>query len=255
MDAFKGHKTATQDMLTEFVEVFARLAGSVISSVLSDSQSLVQSAVKTSFPEVGAPARVHHSGKNLVVKTHAQRWKGSKRSQLHRREAEAQLQLNTSRSSGDDDDDSDGAINFEISDNGDNYATKLITQFGGKEVDTSSCLAFAPKTRRGSNNKVIQRDWQVEQADQFIQLEPWAVPCDNSWMTDNPQKWEGFSFYTWESAIEKCVTLGYSMSTQPVLAFVGGFWVLVKGCNLSYHNRDLSQITWVTYNGNLDEIS
>ncbi|CAE7939378.1 carA2, partial [Symbiodinium necroappetens] len=53
-------------------------------------------------------------------------------------------------------------------DNEANYATKLITQFGGKE------------------------------------------------------KWEGYSFYTWESAIEKCVTVGYSMSTQPVLAFVGG---------------------------------
>ncbi|CAE7945520.1 carA2 [Symbiodinium necroappetens] len=214
--------TRMGDMLTEFVEVFAHLAGSVISSVLSDSQSLVQSAIKTSFPEVGAPARVHHSTKNLVVKTHTQRHPGSKRSKLHRGDAEAQLQLNTSRSRGDDDDDSDGAINFEISDNGDNYATKLITQFGGKEVDTSSCLAFAPKTRRGSNSKVTQRDWQVEQADQFIQLEPWAVPCDNSWMTDNPEKWEGYSFYTWESAIEKCVTVGYSMSTQPVLAFVGG---------------------------------
>ncbi|CAE7033098.1 carA2 [Symbiodinium sp. CCMP2592] len=213
--------TRIGDMLTEFVEVFARLAGSVISSVLSDSQSLVQSAVKTSFPEVGAPARVHHSTKNLVVKTHVERWKGRKSKRSSRLQEASQLQLNTSRSEGDDDD-SDGAINFEISDNGDNYATKLITQFGGKEVDTSSCLAFAPKTRRGSNNKVIQRDWQVEQADQFIQLEPWAVPCDNSWMTDNPEKWEGYSFYTWESAIEKCVTVGYSMSTQPVLAFVGG---------------------------------
>ena len=42
------------------------------------------------------------------------------------------------------------------------------------------------------------------------------VPCDNSWMQENPDKWEGYSFYTWESAIEKCVTVSYSMSTQPV---------------------------------------
>ena len=56
---------------------------------------------------------------------------------------------------GDDDDDSDGGITFEIHDNEANYATKLITQFAGKETDTSSCLAFAPKTRRGTNNKAM----------------------------------------------------------------------------------------------------
>ena len=128
----------------------------------------------------------------------------------------------------DDDDDSDGGITFEIHDNADNYATKLITQFGGKEIDTSSCLAFAPKTRRGTNNKVTQRDWQVGAGQDFIQLEPWAVPCDNSWMQENPDKWEGYSaisFYTWESAIEKCVTVSYSMSTQPVLALRWGLGV------------------------------
>ena len=65
-----------------------------------------------------------------------------------------------------------------------NYATKLITQFNGKELDTSSCLAFAPKNKHGSNGQATQADWQVNSNDDFIQLEPWAVPCDNSWMKD-----------------------------------------------------------------------
>ena len=38
---------------------------------------------------------------------------------------------------------------FEVHDNDGNYATKLITQFNGREIDTASCLAFAPKRRTG----------------------------------------------------------------------------------------------------------
>ena len=41
------------------------------------------------------------------------------------------------------------------------YATMLISQFGGDEYDTGSCLAFAPKHRTGTGNTVTQRDWQV----------------------------------------------------------------------------------------------
>ena len=32
----------------------------------------------------------------------------------------------------------------------------------------------------------------------------------------------GYSFYTYESVIEKCAAITYSLSAQPVLAFVGG---------------------------------
>ena len=32
----------------------------------------------------------------------------------------------------------------------------------------------------------------------------------------------GYSFYTYESVIEKCAAITYSMSAQPVIAFVGG---------------------------------
>lgn len=218
------------DMIQEFIEVFAHIATAVINTILKDSSSLIQTAVNSSFPAVGAPPLVHHSGRNLVVKTHAQRRPGSQSSQPAQREAgsgamgavEVDAKRQRAKGGDDDDDDSDGGITFEIHDNEAKYATKLITQFAGKETDTSSCLAFAPKTRRGTNNKVTKRDWQVGPGQDFIQLEPWAVPCDNSWMQENPDKWEGYSFYTWESAIEKCVTVSYSMSTQPVLAFVGG---------------------------------
>ena len=105
---------------------------------------------------------------------------------------------------------------------------KLITQFGGVETDSGSCLAFAPSVRGGPGNTVQPRDWQTpgRQSDnvpsEFVKLEPWAVPCANQWMKDNPSKWEGYSFYTWETPLERCATVVYSLGLQPVLAFVGG---------------------------------
>ena len=103
---------------------------------------------------------------------------------------------------------------------GDVHATKLFTQFSGRETDTSSCLAFAPKTRNG--NGVSKSDWQVDKKDDFLKLEPWAVPCDNAWMKDNVNKWQGYSFYFGQKAIEKCVKVTFAMGMQPVVAFVGG---------------------------------
>ena len=201
------------DMLTQFIEVFAKIAATVVRQVLTDSQSLVQQAVESKFPAAGAPAVLHHSSKNLVIKAHSQRSKTLRRKPLQRNMAALQTEG---------DDDPSGSINFAVHDQEGNYATKLITQFNGKEIDTSSCLAFAPKNKHGTNNQATKADWQVSNPDDFIQLEPWAVPCDNSWMKDNWDKWQGYSFYTWEMSIEKCVTVTYSLAMQPVLAFVGG---------------------------------
>ena len=108
------------------------------------------------------------------------------------------------------------------------HATKLITQFNGRETDTSSCLAFAPKNRRGGG--VSKEDWQVGNQNDFLQLEPWAVLCDNTWMKDNWNRWQGYTFYTQPQAIEKCVTVTFSLGMQPVVAFVGGlqFEILPK---------------------------
>ena len=122
----------------------------------SDCRELKLSSGRSSA--LGAPF-----GRNLVVKTHAQRRPGSQSSQPAQREAgsgamgavEVDAKRQRAKGGDDDDDDSDGGITFEIHDNEAKYATKLITQFAGKETDTSSCLAFAPKTRRGTNNKAM----------------------------------------------------------------------------------------------------
>ena len=39
---------------------------------------------------------------------------------------------------------------------------------------------------------------------------------------DNPNKWQGYSFYIWDTPVERCATVVYSLGLQPVLAFVGG---------------------------------
>ncbi|CAE7661472.1 unnamed protein product, partial [Symbiodinium necroappetens] len=100
--------------------------------------------------------------------------------------------------------------------------------FGGRETDTSSCLAFAPQSRR---SRKTRSDWQVSNKDDFIKLEPYAVPCGVGWMKSNPTKWEGgsdlkpwecpfvatfggYAFYTSELAIEKCLTVTYKMSNK-----------------------------------------
>ncbi|CAE7829158.1 unnamed protein product, partial [Symbiodinium sp. KB8] len=117
---------------------------------------------------------------------------------------------------------------FDMGKSDDVHATKLITQFNGRETDTSSCLAFAPKNRRGGG--VSKEDWQVGNQNDFLQLEPWAVLCDNTWMKDNWNRWQGYTFYTQPQAIEKCVTVTFSLGMQPVVAFVGGlqFEILPK---------------------------
>ena len=207
------------NMLTDFIEVFAQIAATVVKQVLDDSQSLIQRASQSKFPAAGDAPVIHHSGKNLMIKTHSQHPKKRTRSKLPRHEMSA-VQV---QAKGDGDDGGmAGVINFAVHDQEGNYATKLITQFNGKETDTSSCLAFAPKSKHGSNNQATKADWQVDNEGDFIQLEPWAVPCDNSWMKDHWNKWQGYSFYSWEMSIEKCVTVSFSLSAQPVLAFVGG---------------------------------
>ena len=39
---------------------------------------------------------------------------------------------------------------------------------------------------------------------------------------ENWNKWQGFSFYTAKTAVEKCLTVKFSVSLQPVLSFIGG---------------------------------
>ena len=95
-------------------------------------------------------------------------------------------------------------------------------RFNGRETSTGSCLAFAPRSKTGSNNQATEADWQAQTKDDFVQLEPWAVPCGNQWMKDHWDKWQGYSFYSVDTSIEKCLTVTFALNMQPVAAFVGG---------------------------------
>ena len=207
----------------EVIEVFANVAGTVVQKAMEKSTSLVQTASTSKFPAAGEPRVLHHKGSNLVIESHTQhvpaRGDGPPPEM-------AAMQTDARQSQAGDD--PDGAITFGMGKSDDVHATKLITQFNGRETDTSSCLAFAPKNRRGGG--VSKEDWQVGNQNDFLQLEPWAVPCDNTWMKDNWNRWQGYTFYTQPQAIEKCVTVTFSLGMQPVVAFVGGlqFEILPK---------------------------
>ncbi|CAE7256975.1 unnamed protein product [Symbiodinium sp. CCMP2592] len=196
------------DILNNFLGGFAKVAGTVAGKILKGGSSLIQEAALSKFPAVGASPVVHHSGHSLVIKTHS-------------RKNQMKAKMSTLQMRGDDDPPNDG-ISFNLHDEGSNYQSKLVTQFQGYEKDTSSCLAFAPKNKHGANGQATEADWQVQNEDTFVALEPWAVPCGNDWMKRNWNKWQGYSFYTGESAIERCMTVTYGINVQPVVAFVGG---------------------------------
>eukprot|EP00439_Symbiodinium_sp_Y106_P083978 s846_g24.t1 len=222
------------EIFKEFVETFAKIATTIVKTALDKGLSLVQTAATAAFPEVGAPPAVHHASKNLIIKTHSQAaYEGFEVNSPRRMSA---LQTGDDPPASDAADanaqpggesadkkpslDAKAAIAIKIGSYGPE-TTELITQFAGKETDTGSCLAFAPRTR-ASSDKVTKEDWQVDSNDKFLQLEPWAVPCDNTWMKRNWDKWQGYTFYTSKSNIEKCLTVGFAFSVQPVVAFVGG---------------------------------
>jgi len=196
------------DLLSEFLEGFAKMAGSVAKQVLKGSSSLIQEAALSKFPAIGAPAAVHHSAQSLVITKHTQKKQGK---------------LSTLQMKGDPPKD---GISFTLHDEGSNYQSKLITQFHGYERDTSSCLAFAPKSRQQAG-QVSESDWQVSDPNDFVQLEPWAVPCGTDWMKEHESKWQGYSFYTGELNIEQCVTVSYGVNVQPVFALVAGVQIEV----------------------------
>ena len=218
------------DIFAEFIDTFAKVATTVVKTAMKHGFSLVQTAATSKFPEAGTPPAIHHAGKHLVIKTHSQH---ASHLDARVRRASARMSMlqqhaNASLAAGGDDDDEasaavrgEAAISLQVGPYGPE-TTELITQFDAKETDTGSCLAFAPRTKTGQNGQATEKDWQVDSDDKFIQLEPWAVPCDNSWMQKNWDKWQGYTFYTARSNIEKCLTVTFSMGVQPVVAFVGG---------------------------------
>ncbi|CAE7263886.1 proS, partial [Symbiodinium sp. CCMP2592] len=194
-------------VLGEFVEGFARVAGTVVRQVLKGSHSLIQEAAKSSkFPAVGAPPVTHHAEQNLMIQIHTEKRNLTARD------------MSLLQSEGD----PKAGIAFAFGSEGGHEQTKLISQWGGTEKDTSSCLAFAPKHKSGAGGQATTADWQVNSQGDFVSLEPWAVPCDPRWMKDHWDKWQGYSFYTGSLAVEKCLTVSFSFSVQPSISLVGG---------------------------------
>ncbi|CAE7701179.1 unnamed protein product, partial [Symbiodinium pilosum] len=60
-------------VLTETIEVFAKMASLMIEKLFKGQESLIQVAATSKFPAAGEAPVVHHTGKNLVIKTHSQR--------------------------------------------------------------------------------------------------------------------------------------------------------------------------------------
>ncbi|CAK9051702.1 Hypothetical protein SCF082_LOCUS28356 [Durusdinium trenchii] len=205
--------TKLSAMLSEFLAFFAEMASGAISAAVGETTSMVQEAASSGkFPSSGEQPKLVSSRRGLS--THLRR-------HVHHQRVRKSSMMQVKEEP--DDTMGSGAIGFATTE-AMPYASMLITQFGGDEFDSGSCLAFAPKHRTGTGNTVTKRDWQVPSPDStdFVKLEPWGVPCDNQWAKDNPTKWEGYSFYTYKTVIEKCVAVSYTMSAQPVLAFVGG---------------------------------
>ncbi|CAE7876368.1 P4H4 [Symbiodinium necroappetens] len=210
--------TRLGDIFKEFIESFAKLASKLVAQAMKGGQSLLQTAATTEFPSVGKDAVVHHRGPNLVITKHSQKMPG-KHAELLQKMANLEEPKPPA------------AVKWSFEDYGPETQA-LVTQllvsfplgarFNGRETSTGSCLAFAPRSKTGSNNQATEADWQAQAKDDFVQLEPWAVPCGNQWMKDHWDKWQGYSFYSVDTSIEKCLTVTFALNMQPVAAFVGG---------------------------------
>jgi len=206
------------DIVGDMIEGFARLAAGLMKQVLTKGQALIQRAVSSKFPSVGDSPMVHHESSNLMIYTHSASAAPSKRRSSSAQGMSALQEEGKPKGHG---------LGWNFGPDTSHKQTKLITQFHGHEVDTSSCLAFAPKTKHGHNGQATQADWQVQNPNDFVPLEPWAVPCGNAWMKDNADKWQGYSFYSAATPIDECLTMTFSVNIQPVGAFIGGVSIKV----------------------------
>ena len=197
------------EIIGETIETFAKAATAVMKKALKGGTSFVQKASVSEFPAVGKMPVVHHQDDHLLVEAHSQL--------LH--PSLLQYSMNAEA----------GAPEFKLGVGGSAEVTNLITQFDGREADTGSCLAFAPSSKNGAqvenHRQATKADWQSAKKEDFVKLEPWAVPCDNAWMKENWDKWQGYSFYTARTDIEKCISVSFAISIQPVVAFVAGLSV------------------------------
>ena len=103
--------------------------------------------------------------------------------------------------------DDPGLFSFDFGLNGEVERTELITQFGGKEDHTLSCLGYAPK-HANLESGVQPEDWKETKPDEFIELTPFAMPCGLDYYQDTTKTkdWQGFAPFTRVFAVEKCMT-------------------------------------------------
>ncbi|CAE7320390.1 unnamed protein product [Symbiodinium sp. CCMP2592] len=204
------------DTIGVYLETFAKAGTSLAMKALQGGTSLIQKASLSEFPAVGKMPVRHEQG-NLVVQMHSQ--KRTPHPSL------LQLMSEQGRQAGRQGREED-VIMPKFAPGDDAKVTNLITQFHGREANSGSCLAFAPRNKNGAqvgnHQEATKEDWTSAKKEDFVALEPWAVPCDNTWMKENWNKWQGYSFYTGEVGIEKCLQVDFSMTLQPVLAAIVG---------------------------------
>ncbi|CAE7792395.1 unnamed protein product, partial [Symbiodinium necroappetens] len=61
------------DMLTEYLQGFARTAATVAGQALKDGVALIQDASVSTFPQAGTAPVVKHESRNFMIQTHSQR--------------------------------------------------------------------------------------------------------------------------------------------------------------------------------------
>ena len=146
--------------------------------------------------------------------------------------------------------------------------TGLVTQFNGVEMETGSCLAYAPEAFSGNASGLTPTEmsaslWAAPDG-KFLPLKPYAVPCGNAHLNlayckgkdCSPESrafrnWEGFAMYTSSTALEKCYKFSFSLGMPEVvippfslatkLAKVTVTLTLCKETGTSPHAQDFSQ--------------
>eukprot|EP00927_Polykrikos_kofoidii_P000864 TRINITY_DN10329_c0_g1_i1.p1 TRINITY_DN10329_c0_g1~~TRINITY_DN10329_c0_g1_i1.p1 ORF type:complete len:849 (+),score=102.40 TRINITY_DN10329_c0_g1_i1:233-2548(+) len=110
------------------------------------------------------------------------------------------------------------------------YTTaNLYTRFQQITKDTGSCLAYAPSIRTGTTNetsnpklqRITEADWSGGGSG-FVQLQPWAVPCNMTCPEGKLCDFDGYSSTIQTQTTEKCWQLTVAFGAEFVVAFIAG---------------------------------
>lgn len=215
--------TQLGDIIKTSLTRFAMFASEIVRTSLNKTLGLAQQAAVSKFPGVDEAPALLHSGKHLQVKIRSRRLPAvAPPANANFGQEAAEEGVNMSKRYAEE---PGGSIAVGLND-APPYQSKLVTQFDGVETFTGSCVAFAPTKRQNTGrrrdaNTFSKQDWQTNGSDIFG-LSAYAVPCDNGWLKDNKNKWEGYATYFWETAIEKCMSVSFGLAIQPTISFIGG---------------------------------